>query len=81
MTLGSIKKLLGHEGRTLDVLKLDIEGYEWAALAASLEDGTLKQVHTLPYSLPPFLSYYIFIFPPSVHPSFFPPFQPKSLLL
>ena len=33
LTLQSIMRELGHEGRVIDVLKIDIEGAEWAVLS------------------------------------------------
>ncbi|GFN87945.1 methyltransferase-like protein 24 [Plakobranchus ocellatus] len=43
-TLSAIKKMLGHEERTIDVLKLDIEGYEWTVLENLMESGQLDNV-------------------------------------
>uniref|UniRef100_A0A0B7AYE9 Methyltransferase domain-containing protein n=1 Tax=Arion vulgaris TaxID=1028688 RepID=A0A0B7AYE9_9EUPU len=44
LTLASIKKLLGHENKTLDILKLDVETYEWAIMKQLLKDGSLRSV-------------------------------------
>lgn len=44
-TLSSIVKELGHEGRTIDVFKIDCEGCEWSSIAHWFEaDITLKQI-------------------------------------
>ncbi|KAK0069662.1 methyltransferase-like protein 24, partial [Biomphalaria pfeifferi] len=43
-TLKSLIKELGHEERTIDVLKMDIEGYEWGVVDNLLETDVLKQV-------------------------------------
>ncbi|KAK6990341.1 methyltransferase-like protein 24, partial [Biomphalaria glabrata] len=43
-TLKSVIKELGHEERTIDVLKMDIEGYEWGVVDNLLETDVLKQV-------------------------------------
>jgi hypothetical protein len=37
-TLDTIKRKLGHVGRTIDILKMDIEGSEWSVLAALLNN-------------------------------------------
>ncbi|KAK3800454.1 hypothetical protein RRG08_004866 [Elysia crispata] len=41
-TLTSIKKMLGHTGKAIDVLKIDIEGFEWKVLDNLMETGELK---------------------------------------
>ncbi|KAK3739719.1 hypothetical protein RRG08_003950 [Elysia crispata] len=41
-TLTSIKKMLGHTGKAIDVLKMDIEGFEWKVLDNLMETGELK---------------------------------------
>ncbi|XP_067657291.1 probable methyltransferase-like protein 24 [Haliotis asinina] len=43
-TLKSIMQLLGHEKRVIDVLKIDIEVYEWAVTANILKDGLFPQI-------------------------------------
>jgi hypothetical protein len=46
-TLGEIIKLMGHEGRKLDILRLDCEGCEWGVLkqlACSGESQLVKQL-------------------------------------
>ncbi|XP_046554944.1 probable methyltransferase-like protein 24 isoform X3 [Haliotis rubra] len=43
-TLKSIMKLLGHEKRVIDVLKIDIEVYEWAVTANIMKDGLFPQI-------------------------------------
>ncbi|KAK7092649.1 uncharacterized protein [Littorina saxatilis] len=40
-TLDVIMKDLGHEGRTLDVLKIDVEGHEWAVVDDLLKKNIL----------------------------------------
>ncbi|BFZ02541.1 hypothetical protein BsWGS_05579 [Bradybaena similaris] len=47
-SLASLKKMLGHENKTLDVLKLDIETYEWTILKHLIKDGSLSYVKQLP---------------------------------
>ena len=41
-TLTSIKRMLGHQGRVIAVLKLDIEGYEWDIVDNLIETGMFK---------------------------------------
>jgi len=41
-TIGAIMKDLGH--RTVDVVKMDVEGSEWAAIAAAARDGSLRNI-------------------------------------
>ncbi|XP_005095627.2 methyltransferase-like protein 24 [Aplysia californica] len=43
-TLSSIKKMLGHENRAIDILKIDIESYEWAVMNQILKDGLMDSV-------------------------------------
>ncbi|CAH1795152.1 unnamed protein product [Owenia fusiformis] len=43
-TMESIMKMLGHTNSTIDVLKMDVESYEFDILSRMMEDGTLKQV-------------------------------------
>lgn len=46
-TLGEIIRLMGHEGRKLDILRLDCEGCEWGVLkqlACSGESQLVKQL-------------------------------------
>jgi len=44
-SLKTITKELGHEGRTIDIFKIDCEGCEWSTVAAWFEaDVTLKQI-------------------------------------
>ena len=42
--LKSIKEMLGHHDRVIDVLKIDIEGTEWAVLEDMLQTDVLRQV-------------------------------------
>ncbi|XP_071091549.1 probable methyltransferase-like protein 24 isoform X1 [Haliotis cracherodii] len=42
--LSTIKKELGHEERSLDILKMDVEGHEWLVLKDLLETGMLTTV-------------------------------------
>ncbi|CAH1802560.1 unnamed protein product [Owenia fusiformis] len=46
-TLKSIMKMLGHTNKTIDVLKMDIEGYEFDALSTMMDDGTIEHVRQL----------------------------------
>ncbi|KAK3793109.1 hypothetical protein RRG08_026130 [Elysia crispata] len=43
-TLPAIKKLLGHENQVLDILKMDIETYEWKIVMELLEAKSLLYV-------------------------------------
>ncbi|KAH9524381.1 Methyltransferase-like protein 24 [Bulinus truncatus] len=43
-TLKSVFKELGHEKRVLDVLKIDIEGHEWAVIDNMMETDIFKYV-------------------------------------
>ncbi|KAH3710621.1 probable methyltransferase-like protein 24 [Dreissena polymorpha] len=43
-TLATIRKELGHSNKTIDVLKVDVEGDEWHALLQMLKTGALKDV-------------------------------------
>ncbi|XP_046560362.1 probable methyltransferase-like protein 24 [Haliotis rubra] len=43
-TLKTIMKELGHEHRVLDVLKIDVEGHEWAVVKNIMEDGIFKKI-------------------------------------
>lgn len=45
MTIHSIMKLLGHTGRHLDVLKMDVEGYEWNILDYLLKTNFFTNVN------------------------------------
>jgi hypothetical protein len=47
-TLASLKKMFGHENKTLDVLKVDVETYEWAIFKTLLKDGSFNYVKQLP---------------------------------
>lgn len=44
MTLGSIMAALGHKDRDLDVLKIDVEGHEWAVIEYLLQSGLLNRI-------------------------------------
>lgn len=46
-TLKSIRKYLGHENRTIDVLKMDVEEAEWRAIPQMVESGALHGVKQL----------------------------------
>ncbi|CAL4165780.1 unnamed protein product, partial [Meganyctiphanes norvegica] len=50
-TLDQIQKELGHEGRTIHYLKIDIEGAEWKALSYILQHGLLDNVQQLSMEL------------------------------
>ncbi|XP_041369608.1 methyltransferase-like protein 24 [Gigantopelta aegis] len=43
-TLKSIRKMLGHENAVIDVLKIDIEIYEWPVVANFLQDEMFQHV-------------------------------------
>ncbi|XP_055955287.1 probable methyltransferase-like protein 24 [Patella vulgata] len=43
-TLKSILIMLGHEKRFIDVLKFDVEGYEWEIMLNLMKDGLLPQI-------------------------------------
>ncbi|XP_060063199.1 probable methyltransferase-like protein 24 [Ylistrum balloti] len=44
MTLGSIMAALGHKDRDIDVLKIDVEGHEWAVIEYLLQSGLLPRI-------------------------------------
>ncbi|XP_053390598.1 probable methyltransferase-like protein 24 [Mercenaria mercenaria] len=46
-TLSTLKKLLNHTERVIDILKIDIESGEWTALPEMLESGVLERVKQL----------------------------------
>lgn len=46
-TLQTIYKNLGHEGKIIDYLKMDIEGGEWDVLAEILKSGMMPKVRQL----------------------------------
>ncbi|KAK7475362.1 hypothetical protein BaRGS_00033380 [Batillaria attramentaria] len=46
-TLASIRRMLGHENRTLDILKMDIETYEWEVIRDLLASRQLSSVRQL----------------------------------
>lgn len=46
-TFSDIRKLLGHENAPIDVVKLDIENYEWGAVDTMLLTGELKRFKQL----------------------------------
>ncbi|XP_055888158.1 probable methyltransferase-like protein 24 [Biomphalaria glabrata] len=46
-TLSSIKKMLGHEKRALDILKIDVETYEWEIMKDLVKNGSLQSVKQL----------------------------------
>ncbi|XP_042909288.1 probable methyltransferase-like protein 24 [Parasteatoda tepidariorum] len=46
-TLDDIMEFLGHQNRTLDILKLDIEGDEWKVLEDMLEKKLFKKINHL----------------------------------
>lgn len=47
MTLSDIFRINNHTSRKISVLKIDIEGWEMAALPQALETGALDDVHQL----------------------------------
>ncbi|KAK3583097.1 hypothetical protein CHS0354_036833 [Potamilus streckersoni] len=46
-TYHSIKQILGHGSRIVDILKLDVEGHEWRALMHMAENGDLSNIRQL----------------------------------
>ncbi|XP_071091622.1 probable methyltransferase-like protein 24 isoform X2 [Haliotis cracherodii] len=50
-TLGAIKQELGHAKRRVDVLKMDIEHWEWKVLPQAIASGFLDEVTTLDLEL------------------------------
>ncbi|XP_060606335.1 uncharacterized protein LOC132758664 [Ruditapes philippinarum] len=46
-TLGTILQEYGHSTRTLDLLKVDVEGSEWSAFEEMMTSGTLANVRQL----------------------------------
>lgn len=44
MTLNLIKTALGHKNRKIDVLKIDVEGHEWAVIENLLRDNVFTNV-------------------------------------
>ncbi|XP_071091623.1 probable methyltransferase-like protein 24 [Haliotis cracherodii] len=50
-TLGAIKQELGHAKRRVDVLKMDIEHWEWKVLPQAIASGFLDDVTTLDLEL------------------------------
>lgn len=46
-TLASVRKMLEHEHRTLDILKIDVESYEWGVMREILSSGQLSSVRQL----------------------------------
>ncbi|OWF48692.1 uncharacterized protein LOC110452764 isoform X2 [Mizuhopecten yessoensis] len=44
MTLGSIMAALGHKDRDIDVLKIDVEGHEWAVIEYLIQGGFLPRI-------------------------------------
>ncbi|GFY66401.1 methyltransf_21 domain-containing protein [Trichonephila inaurata madagascariensis] len=46
-TLDAIMEFLGHENRTIDVLKMDIEGDEWNVFEDMLEKNLFKKINHL----------------------------------
>uniref|UniRef100_A0A2C9M419 Methyltransferase domain-containing protein n=1 Tax=Biomphalaria glabrata TaxID=6526 RepID=A0A2C9M419_BIOGL len=43
-TLQTLMKELGHEEKVIDVLKLDIEGYEWTVIDNLIETNVIKNI-------------------------------------
>ncbi|CAH1779365.1 unnamed protein product, partial [Owenia fusiformis] len=43
-TMKSIMEMLGHTNKMIDVLKMDIEGYEFDVISSMIDDGTIKQM-------------------------------------
>ncbi|CAL4075366.1 unnamed protein product, partial [Meganyctiphanes norvegica] len=50
-TLDQIQKELGHVGRTINYLKIDIEGAEWKALSYIVQHGLLNSVQQIAMEL------------------------------
>ncbi|XP_059145640.1 probable methyltransferase-like protein 24 isoform X2 [Physella acuta] len=46
-TLGDLRKKLGHQNSTIDVIKMDIESSEWGALPEMASSGELAKVRQL----------------------------------
>ncbi|KAK3087731.1 hypothetical protein FSP39_009832 [Pinctada imbricata] len=44
MTLGTVMAALGHTGRTIDLLKIDVEGHEWAVIDYLIDNGFLPKI-------------------------------------
>ncbi|XP_052095397.1 uncharacterized protein LOC127730832 [Mytilus californianus] len=44
MNLKTIMDLLGHKGRTIDVLKIDVEGYEWNIIKYLLQENLFQNI-------------------------------------
>ncbi|XP_060067088.1 probable methyltransferase-like protein 24, partial [Ylistrum balloti] len=49
MNLKGIIEMLGHSGKIIDILKMDIESSEWEALPDMLATGVLKNVRQLDF--------------------------------
>ncbi|XP_048236394.1 probable methyltransferase-like protein 24 [Haliotis rufescens] len=43
-TLPSIMKMLGHQDKVIDVLKVDVEGFEWFMLQQLIDTGLMERV-------------------------------------
>ncbi|XP_046356662.2 probable methyltransferase-like protein 24 [Haliotis rufescens] len=63
-TLGAIKQQLGHAKRRVDVLKMDIEHWEWKVLPQAIASGFLDDVTTLDLELHSWIRNKTFIYEP-----------------
>jgi len=51
LSLGSIRRFLGHQDRVIDYLKVDIEGEEWNVLPELMKAGELAQVRQMGFEI------------------------------
>eukprot|EP01098_Paradermamoeba_levis_P011549 TRINITY_DN4953_c0_g1_i1.p1 TRINITY_DN4953_c0_g1~~TRINITY_DN4953_c0_g1_i1.p1 ORF type:complete len:144 (-),score=17.65 TRINITY_DN4953_c0_g1_i1:318-749(-) len=50
-TFGTIQNELGFQNRIVEVLKIDIEGYEWSAIPEMLQSSSLEKVKQLVFEI------------------------------